>query len=86
MVDDPTQTATSGPACPTGGCAVPGTGRALALHLLRGAVGFGAGAAAIAMAGTEPLGFLALMAVALAAFKGCPMCWLAGFSSLRAKG
>jgi len=47
-------------------------------HSLRGAVGIGALWYAVTIAATHPLGSLALGALALLAFRGCPICWTIG--------
>lgn len=47
-------------------------------HVLRGVVGIGALWLAIASAATHPWGSLALGAVVLIAFRGCPICWTIG--------
>jgi hypothetical protein len=61
---------------------VPSFAKPLAVQLIRGAVGFLAIAAAFKlMGGATPLsiaGAVALVAVALVAWRGCPTCWLIG--------
>ena len=47
-------------------------------HSLRGVVGIGALWVAVAIAETHPWGSLALGALALSAFRGCPVCWTIG--------
>ena len=47
-------------------------------HSLRGAVGIGTFWYAVTIAATHPLGSLALGALALLAFRGCPICWTIG--------
>jgi hypothetical protein len=47
-------------------------------HLLRGVTGIGALWIAVAIAATHPLSSLALGAVVLIAFRGCPICWAIG--------
>jgi len=47
-------------------------------HSLRGVVGIGAFWYAVTIAATHPLGSLALGALALLAFRGCPICWTIG--------
>lgn len=47
------------------------------LHLLRGALGLIALVAAVAGASATPLALLGL-AVTVAAWRGCPTCWLVG--------
>jgi hypothetical protein len=50
----------------------------LAGHLLRGALGVVALAAAISMGPESAAASLALGGVALLAFRGCPLCWTVG--------
>ncbi len=52
--------------------------RSVALHLFRGALGFGL--LAIALLYPSKLGWwaLTLIAGALVSFRGCPMCWTVG--------
>ena len=50
----------------------------VAAHLLRGALGILAIAAAIYVAPELPVASLALGVAALLAFRGCPMCWTIG--------
>jgi hypothetical protein len=47
-------------------------------HSLRGVVGIGAFWYAVTIAATHPLGSLALGALALLAFRVCPICWTIG--------
>ena len=47
-------------------------------HSLRGAVGIAALWYAVTIAASHPLGSLALGALALLAFRGCPICWTIG--------
>ena len=47
-------------------------------HGLRGLVGIGTLWYAVTIAATHPLGSLALGALALLAFRGCPICWTIG--------
>ena len=47
-------------------------------HILRGAIGIGALWCAIAIAAPHPWGSLALGALVLLAFRGCPVCWTIG--------
>jgi hypothetical protein len=47
-------------------------------HALRGFVGIAALWYAVLIAAIHPLGSLALGALALFAFRGCPMCWTIG--------
>ena len=48
-------------------------------HLLRGAVGIGALiASGLLVSSPSPVFSLGLFAVALVAFRGCPMCWALG--------
>ena len=53
--------------------------RTITVHLARGAAGVGAIAGAVAMSGSYPLVWLIALPVALVAFRGCPICWAAGF-------
>ncbi|MGW5637972.1 hypothetical protein [Streptomyces sp. NPDC003832] len=55
-------------------------------HLIRGAVGFGLIAGAIAL--TPVLGPAVLLAtpLALIAFRGCPTCWLVGLTQTISRG
>ena len=50
----------------------------VAMHLLRGALGILAIAAAIYIAPESTAASLALGVAALLAFRGCPMCWTIG--------
>ena len=52
--------------------------RTLIEHILRGAVGIGALWLAVTIAATHPLWSLALGALVLLAFRGCPICWTIG--------
>lgn len=52
--------------------------RSIAAHVGRGLVGIGAIAGASAVAGSHPWLSLTALALALAAFRGCPMCWTIG--------
>jgi hypothetical protein len=47
-------------------------------HALRGAIGIGALWYAVAIAETHPWASLALGALVLVAFRGCPICWTIG--------
>ncbi len=47
-------------------------------HVLRGAVGIGALWYAVAIAEIHPWASLALGALVLLAFRGCPICWTVG--------
>ena len=47
-------------------------------HALRGLVGIGAVWYAVLITTVHPLGALAPGALALLAFRGCPMCWTVG--------
>lgn len=47
-------------------------------HVLRGAVGIGALWLAVAIAASHPWSSLALGALVLLAFRGCPICWTIG--------
>ena len=52
--------------------------RSLVVHLIRGVIG--AGSLALALYGYDVIGWpaLALVAVTLWAFRGCPICWTIG--------
>lgn len=50
----------------------------LALHLLRGAVGFGLLGSAVALTLSFGIAGLLLVPPGMAALRGCPMCWTAG--------
>jgi hypothetical protein len=52
--------------------------KTLALHLLRGGLGFGALSASLATANTTIWPTLVLMPFALWMLKGCPICWTIG--------
>ncbi|MBW8734332.1 MAG: hypothetical protein JF571_08515 [Asticcacaulis sp.] len=52
--------------------------RSVAEHLVRGVLGFGALGAAVHFADQHPWLSVALGILALAAFRGCPVCWLTG--------
>ena len=52
--------------------------KSLLEHILRGVVGIGALWGAVAIAASHPLSSLALGAVVLLAFRGCPICWTIG--------
>ncbi|MFD4432354.1 hypothetical protein [Nocardia sp. NPDC058497] len=55
-------------------------------HLVRGAVGFGASAGALALIPlVGPLG-LALLPIGLIALRGCPMCWAIGLMQTISRG
>lgn len=47
-------------------------------HLVRGALGIGAFAAAAALAPAHPILALSLLPMGLVALRGCPMCWTVG--------
>jgi len=47
-------------------------------HVLRGAVGIGALCCAVAIAEIHPWASLALAALVLVVFRGCPVCWTIG--------
>ena len=60
--------------------------RSLALHVLRGVLGFGS--LVLALKGYDIVGWpaLLLMGIAVWALKGCPICWTIGlFETLAAK-
>lgn len=50
--------------------------RTIALHLVRGAIGFGA--LALAVTSVSPWVSVGLIPIALIALKGCPICWTIG--------
>ncbi len=52
--------------------------RTLIEHVLRGAVGIGALWLAATIGASHPWSSLALGAVVLLAFRGCPICWTIG--------
>jgi hypothetical protein len=52
--------------------------KSLPIHLLRGAAGIGAVWLAVRIGEAHPIGALGLVLVALASFRGCPVCWTAG--------
>jgi hypothetical protein len=52
--------------------------RTLIEHILRGVVGIGALWLALAIAASHPWSSLALGALVLLAFRGCPICWTIG--------
>lgn len=49
-------------------------------HLLRGALGAAALAAAVLLAPAHPLPAMVLVPLALVALRGCPMCWTVGLA------
>ena len=57
----------------------PAKRRALRTWLVRGAIGFAL--LAVALSTREPLVALPALLVALIAFRGCPMCWVFGFTT-----
>jgi hypothetical protein len=50
----------------------------LTVHIVRGIAGIAAVAAASSIAQTHPIYSLPLLAIALFALRGCPMCWTIG--------
>lgn len=52
--------------------------RTLIEHLLRGVVGLGALATAVALGPAHPLRALALIPLAMVSLRGCPTCWTVG--------
>jgi hypothetical protein len=67
----------------------PFSSSSLALHLLRGVAGFAALAGALWLAEDLPLAALALGALALVLWRGCPTCWTIGLietASCRTRG
>ncbi|MEU9017854.1 hypothetical protein [Actinomadura sp. NPDC048394] len=62
------------------------TDESLGRHLLRGAVGFGALAGAVALVPlVGPVGLL-LAPVGLVALRGCPSCWFMGLAETLSRG
>lgn len=60
--------------------------RSLGVHLVRGALGFGAIAAAFALLDSHGGWSIALLGLALVALRGCPSCWTIGlFETLRGR-
>lgn len=55
-------------------------------HLVRGAVGFGALIASVALIPMVGLVSLLLVAVGVLAFRGCPTCWLIGLAQTISMG
>ena len=57
-------------------------------HAVRGAIGFGSLALAVAISGYEGVitvvASLGLGIIALVAFRGCPVCWSTGFVEMLA--
>lgn len=63
---------------------LPFASKSLTEHLLRGVLGFAAIIYALKIGAHQPLLSLALGALALVAFRGCPLCWTTGlFGTLR---
>jgi hypothetical protein len=58
----------------------------LGRHLLRGAVGFGALAGAVALVPAVGIAGLVLMPVGLVALRGCPTCWVMGLVQTLSRG
>jgi len=52
--------------------------KSIAAHLLRGFLGLGALAGAMALLSQHPFVALALFITGLVALRGCPMCWTIG--------
>jgi hypothetical protein len=52
--------------------------RTLIEHVLRGAIGLAALWVAVTIAASHPWSSLALGALVLLAFRGCPICWTIG--------
>jgi hypothetical protein len=53
--------------------------RSVVVHLLRGAIGFGAVWSSLATMHESPVLSFALVGVAFVALRGCPVCWTIGF-------
>lgn len=53
--------------------------RSIPEHLIRGVLGVGAVVAGFALAPHSPLFLFVGLAVAVIAFRGCPICWTYGF-------
>ncbi|MER7704741.1 hypothetical protein ABTX81_17835 [Kitasatospora sp. NPDC097605] len=60
--------------------------RTLAGHLVRGGVGFGASAGALALLPFVGPVALLLLPVGLLAFRGCPTCWVIGLMETVSRG
>ncbi|UGT52773.1 hypothetical protein [Nocardia asteroides] len=60
--------------------------RSLPVHLLRGAVGFGALIGALALIPVVGPVSLALLPVGLVALRGCPTCWAIGLMQTISRG
>lgn len=60
--------------------------RTLIEHILRGAVGIGGLWLAIAITASHPWSSLALGALVLLAFRGCPICWTIGLVETAGRG
>lgn len=61
-------------------------GASLPAHLVRGAVGFGALAGALALYPVLGLLSVALLPLGLFALRGCPMCWVIGLAQTVSRG
>ncbi|QKG20391.1 hypothetical protein [Actinomadura verrucosospora] len=62
------------------------SGEPLGRHLVRGAVGFGALAGAVALVPVIGLAGLLLAPVGLVALRGCPACWFMGLAETLSRG
>ena len=60
--------------------------KTLTEHILRGLAGIGALWSAVAIAESHPWGSLALGALVLLAFRGCPICWSIGLFETARQG
>jgi hypothetical protein len=58
----------------------------LGRHLVRGAVGFGALAGAVALVPVVGIAALVLAPVGLFALRGCPTCWVMGLAQTLSRG
>lgn len=62
------------------------TSKSVAIHLLRGAVGFGLIGGGIALAGNLSPVALLLVPFGLVALRGCPTCWVLGLIQTMSAG
>ena len=62
------------------------SGEPLGRHLVRGAVGFGALAGAVALVPLIGIAGLVLAPVGLVALRGCPACWFMGLAEALSRG
>ena len=63
--------------------ASPLASRTVGRHLLRGVLGLAAAIAAVAGAALGVPALLALLAVTVVAWRGCPTCWAVGLGQTR---